>query len=46
VNGAEPRTLDAVARELGISRERARAIEAGALRELSARSRGALALAA
>src|SRR5262245_14484070 len=36
-DGAEPRTLDEVADELGVSRDRARKLEAKALRELSTR---------
>ena len=37
IDGDDPRTLEGVAGELGLSRERVRTIEAAALRELSAR---------
>ena len=37
MNGGDPWTLDEVAGELGLSRERARTIETTALRRLSAR---------
>src|SRR5262245_3911457 len=43
---AEPRTLDEIADELGVSRDRARKLEARALRELSTHGQPALAHAA
>jgi len=45
-DGAEPRTLDEIADELGVSRDRARKLEAKALRELSTHRHPALARAA
>jgi len=42
-DGAEPRTLDEIADELGVSRDRARKLEAKALRELSTHRQLALA---
>jgi RNA polymerase primary sigma factor len=39
LDGLEPRTLDEVAGELGISRQRARELETRALRELAAHPR-------
>src|SRR5262249_25225446 len=45
-DGAEPRTLDEIADELSVSRDRARKLEAKALRELSTPRQPALARAA